>query len=100
MSDRLTEIRARLDAATPGPWTSNDYLVVVTEAARNHPIIGAYSKHIAQARNEENADLIAHAPADIEWLLDEVDNLNKTLNEWMTFCGSKECGLQRKAGAK
>ena len=85
MPDRLQEIRARLDAATPGPWevvcnTTSDVVGVLD---------GDY----------DDADLIAHAPADIAWLLEEVDNLNTTLNEWMAFCGSKECGLQRKAGA-
>ena len=64
MSDRLTEIRARLDGLS---WVGDEF--------------------------------IAHAPVDIAWLLAEVDNLNRTLNEWMAFCGSKECGLQRKAGA-
>ena len=70
MSDRLTEIRARLDALNAAPPFSLKW-----------------------------QEQLHHAPGDIAWLLEEVDNLNKTLNEWMTFCGSNECGLQRKAGA-
>ena len=81
MSDRLTEIRARLDAATP--W-----------------IDGTYDSRIrTEGAHRDYADWLGTAPADIAWLLEEVDNLNTTLNEWMAFCGSKECGLQRKAGA-
>ena len=87
MSDRLKEIRARLDAATPGPWQP------VYINGRESPGVRRVVPESAER------DLIAHAPADIAWLLEEVDNLNTTLNEWMAFCGSKECGLQRKAGA-
>lgn len=71
MSDRLTQIRARLDAATPGPW-------VVTP-----PREGKRSSGVRRGRLEiawsvyatEDADLIAHAPADIAWLLAEVERL-------------------------
>ena len=114
MSDRLAEIRARLDAATPGPWAvmyrGTPHCVVVKSLDQNPDEgrswwvmawpRGRKRDALAQPAMDNNADLIAHAPADIAWLLEEVDNLNRTLNEWMTFCGSKECSLQRKAGAK
>ena len=54
MSDRLTEIRARLDAATPGEWP-----------------MGALVPYLLPS----DADHIAHAPADIAWLLDEVERV-------------------------
>lgn len=50
MTDRLTEIRARLDAATPEWNYDND-------------------------QSGEDVDLINHAPADIAWLLAEVERL-------------------------
>lgn len=64
MSDRLQEIRARLDAATPGPWEKTSPNVVV-----------AAGDVVAGVPLTNNADLIAHAPADLAWLLDEVERL-------------------------
>lgn len=71
MPDRLTEIRARLDAATPGPWKRS------LSGSRYNPwkvhrgaILVALS-----GESPEDADLIAHAPADIAWLLAEVEEL-------------------------
>jgi len=72
-TDRLQEIRARLDAATPGPW-----IIYEDEETGQldpwddegmHPILDSQS----------NADLIAHAPADIAWLLDEVERSRRTV---------------------
>ena len=65
MSDRLQEIRARLDAATPGPWqvvcdTTSDVVGVID---------GDY----------DAADFITHAPADIAWLLDREHRLMNAL---------------------
>ena len=87
MSDRLAEIRARLDAATPGPWErresvqgySNlvvlaDYINrddgawLIAEASWNGPMPD-------KASSGANADFIAHAPEDIAWLLGEVERL-------------------------
>lgn len=68
MSDRLTEIRARLDAATPGPWHKHDDEPWVTNSAT--PPMRIIATGLRGQR--ENADLIAHAPADIAWLLDEL----------------------------
>lgn len=65
MSDRLQEIRARLDAATPGPWVPVLINGVESPGIRN-PVP-------TWAQN----DLIAHAPADIAWLLDEVERLRR-----------------------
>jgi hypothetical protein len=53
--DRLQEIRARLDAATPGPDPS------IPLRDRQHAMDGLY----------------AHAPADLAWLLNEVQRLEK-----------------------
>ena len=59
MSDRLTEIRARLDAATP--W-----------------IDGTYDSRIrTEGAHRDYADWLGTAPADIAWLLDEVERLQR-----------------------
>lgn len=71
MSDRLAEIRARLDALVcPRPWRYR------------------YNRGLTDARDESitkpglyDADgtFVAHAPADIEWLLDRVEALELVL---------------------
>ena len=73
MPDRLQEIRARLDAATPGPW-ENEFGVVADANGNRHYIPNEYGDW----DNPADPDFIAHAPADIAWLLDEVERLRNT----------------------
>lgn len=88
MSDRLAEIRARLDAATPGPWE---------ERAQDDSRCMAYSSIWAVAPGrpaveivatdwnddgypqpvQADCDLIAHAPADIAYLLEQLAAANE-----------------------
>ena len=64
MPDRLQEIRARLDAAT-----------TVSEWQRTMTLYPSeYGDRRAQKR------FIAHAPADIAWLLDEVERLRDKMD--------------------
>jgi hypothetical protein len=59
----LEAIRARLAAATPGPWFAGT------------------TNHVFQADvGEHNTYLIAHAPADIAALLDRCDQLEQAGN--------------------
>ena len=58
MSDRIKEIRARLDAATPGPNQLS---------GRQRECNGVWV----------HTSLLDHAPADIAWLLDEVERLRR-----------------------
>lgn len=82
MTDRLAEIRARLDAATPGPWRVIEPLqqtarppcrmiVADLEAPQQSSEIGDVQMSWVDTR------FITHAPADIAWLLDEVERLEK-----------------------
>lgn len=63
---RNDEIRARLEAATPGPWVTR-FIYRLFKAARKDPntILGD------PERDWANAELIAHAPADLAHLLAE-----------------------------
>ncbi len=54
---RLAEIEGRLAAAAPGPWEGADYEVLATDI------------DIADCQTLADADLIAHAPADLAALL-------------------------------
>lgn len=73
MPDRLQEIRARLDAATPGPWEVWENGTMVCAPDRDAP--GAYHDIALAFSSLGDQHLIAHAPADIAWLLDEVERL-------------------------
>lgn len=64
--DRIAEIRARLAAATPGPWRADEDEIIWSDE-------GIDIIHVVV--NPENADLIAHAPDDLRWCLDEIDRL-------------------------
>jgi hypothetical protein len=78
--DRIAEIRARLDAATPRPWKLHyedggrryeDYLLV-----ESHDVgIAEVNPH--NSKCVDDLHFIAHAPADIAWLLEQVEELTK-----------------------
>ncbi len=78
MSDRLQEIRARLDAATPGrgPWRADaDFQ---SENPTLRVITGIYPdtvRMVAATLDAAETKFIAHAPADIAWLLEEIADL-------------------------
>lgn len=77
MSARLDAIKPRLAAATPGPW--------VHECDDHHAdVVHNHTSGVASLVSEsrtENANLIAHAPDDIEFLLDEVDRLRQVATD-------------------
>lgn len=75
---RLADIKARLDAATPGPWLADTEqhtiivedtaaTVVCAESGTPYGVVGA------------DADLIAHAPDDLRYLLDRVREAERML---------------------
>lgn len=116
---RLQDIRARLAAATPGPWTwdrSNEkdewgdcgpHLVSVETEHHvwTHPATGAKREYDipvhqiitasgfdASSIGVENADadLIAHAPADLAALTAALDAVLSLHRDYEGFCG--DCG--------
>lgn len=96
---RVEEIRGRLEAATPGQWKSED-----------DPLQGAWSVrrdgfYVCQTRTETgiggtsdigkpDADFIANAPADISWLLAEVERLQSAFDDYGDHTMS--CACRRK----
>jgi hypothetical protein len=80
--EQLDAIRARLDAATPGPWeavTPKRYAAVRSEKAGCYVYtqgkIPAETHPDTVARQQRDAHLIANAPTDLRALLDEVERL-------------------------
>lgn len=89
--DRIDAIRQRLEAATPGPWryrtTSEPAEHWVRGEASEVALVGGYFD-LSEADelalpvphdSEPDAELIANAPADIEFLLGEVSRLQGEL---------------------
>ena len=79
MSDRLAEIRARLDARTPGEWVieHGEYISAVGPHKFPHVIACVERYTETGCDHRKDAVFIAHAPADIAWLLDRVAELEK-----------------------
>lgn len=80
---RLARIRARVDAATPGPWINRMSFVT----ARGHVLVATGDTQGRQ--HEENMDLIAHAPGDLSSLLAFAESALPILRE-LAASGSVE----------
>jgi hypothetical protein len=72
---RLAEIKARTDAATPGPWLH--YSSAQTNEVHTDPKrpVAAWMGFDGTRNAKANARFIAHARSDIPWLLSEVARL-------------------------
>jgi hypothetical protein len=103
VTDRTEEIRARVAKVTPGPWhlftnrhpTSDGQRWGCVEKKR-HPAGGAGTPLLdgcywTGERQRADADLIAHAPADLAWLLAENDRLRAALNH-ISHLGVEDTG--------
>lgn len=78
MSDRIAEIRTRLNAATPGPWSRDPVLVYLGDDRGDHRVRSYPGlPTVAVSEQAADADLIAHAPADIAWLLEQYEWMSK-----------------------
>lgn len=80
--DRLSEIRARCDAATPGPWDIGGIRKNLIQTA-NAPfcevctVRGGSSFQEIDGQQKSNAAFIAHAREDIPYLLSEIERLKQ-----------------------
>lgn len=80
--DRLAQIKSRLAAATPGPWS---WLRDEYRADGPRPVcrISCIEGDIALTYgNTHDADLIANAPGDLAWLIAEVERLREVASLW------------------
>lgn len=77
--DRIEEIRDRLKAATPGPWEWKLYQGKGDSAGFQYAHLESPGKRIISASSsvypwsESDADLIAHTPDDMAYLLSLCD---------------------------
>jgi len=82
-NEQLAEIRARLAAATPGPWTRSYEIVLLDDLG----LRDWYAKLVGPSLHRHNhmmktvdVDFIAHAPTDMAALLAEVERLQEALS--------------------
>jgi hypothetical protein len=81
MSDRVKEIKERLEAATPGPWDAKPEPNWDLETQPLWCVV-ARGELIADTTSQpQNATLIAHAPADLKWALGEIERLRGALGD-------------------
>ena len=106
----LAAIRARVAAATPGPWLDIDpkdlppsrvdhgkrlIATTIRESARN--VYGLRDNMVVEGRgvvwnSDADAELIAHAPTDILALCAEVERLRGIIAEGLDYLAAFECG--------
>lgn len=97
----LDQIRARLEAATPGPWhvDGEPYEVksLVQYAREGEVIVGTYISDVVE--RDEDATFIANAPTDIARLLAALDAVHALASDLEQLAdGDKHyAGLMRKA---
>jgi hypothetical protein len=80
---RIDEIKARCEAATPGPWKKHDKADY--SEIHNTDTWGKALAPIALVADSDDALFIAHAKQDMTDLLAEINQLNYTLTGVMHF---------------
>ncbi|MBN1574541.1 MAG: hypothetical protein JW984_15195 [Deltaproteobacteria bacterium] len=106
MSDRLNEIKERWAKATPGPWSwekeespvsdkTVDYLKI--KDSRGRSVLYSNDNDEEIQIKDEDAELIANAHADIEYLWDHIKVLEARIEElkydkWKEIIGEAEGG--------
>jgi hypothetical protein len=100
---RPDEIRARLEAATPGPWEAHEgppnvWGVWKHLDTADLPDGGLVDHEIAQKGDDAtmaDAALIAHAPGDLDYLLGEVERLTQERDAWRSVALTGVDGAMR-----
>lgn len=92
--EQLDSIRARLAAATEGPWTVDDddpeYIVFPEKGGYDGLVIAkVVDQDEALFPVEHNGQFIAHAPTDLAALLAEVERLRDELAKARAVTGHK-----------
>ena len=74
MIDRLTDIETREQAATKGPWWNDSHEIYqgAWEISGLSEWVGETCDPADDAKSKANAAFIAHARADVPWLIDQL----------------------------
>jgi len=79
---RVQKIRDRLARITPGRWEARphtDGYELLSDQTSEWVLFGTIDGNLRDGRGYDNLRLIANAPADIAFLLAEIDRLNALL---------------------
>lgn len=96
--DRLKEIKDRSEAATIGEWCADpvedsaDWFVHSAQG----PAFGIVA---GQVTHEADAEFIAHSPADVGWLLEHIEQLQRQRQGLLDICAAAEAA-ELKPGVK
>jgi len=82
MTPDLDAIKARLAAATPGPWETR-FLHRVWMRAREEP--GNLMFGTGPTQDWADCDLMAHAPTDLAALVAEVERLHQAIRDLLPY---------------
>ena len=97
MTDRLEEIKTRMEAATPGPWEQmrQDGIPTSFVLADGRFFLDTEPFSDDGQDGVADADFIAHSRADVEWLVSEVEQARRVAENWETWVNHHECGWER-----
>lgn len=85
---RLEEIEARAEKATPGRWKwSSGFLIALREGCNELVLLTDWDRQI-HGRKEEDEGFIAHAREDVPWLCQIVRQLVGRLNKLEAVAGA------------
>lgn len=93
-------IKARRDAATPGPWKWEVPFESIVSTAEPGYLTDVLSVNIDEYDSpyleltQEDAELIVHAPTDIDNLLAEVEKLEGQVTLWKTRLNEEQVRLR------
>ena len=102
MSD-LEAIKARSEAASPGPWEGQAYRVYMGDRVMGDRIVAAcwrpWGPVTGDASIEADVEFIAHARTDVPALVAEVERLRRGMALILEFCDPPDdengyCGCQ------
>jgi hypothetical protein len=90
MTNDIEQIRKRLEAATPGPWRFDSFNDIEDNMGRilfrilDHPMdevypTGGQERGDWYSESERNVDFVVNAPADIRFLLEQLEATQKQL---------------------
>lgn len=97
MTDRIAEIRERLEKATPEPWGWWDY--GLRQGGKGPYVID--ERYLPEMdRDTPDLSFIAHARADIPYLLDRLEAAEEALQPYEEYTGSWRCPICRQWGAE
>lgn len=101
---RIAEIKARVEAATPAPWMPStdepgdvviwgpreDWLANIGNWARQRDLVGEIDPDVSarqyvELRDANDAAFIAAARQDVPWLLDELHQAREALQAFMEY---------------